>query len=141
MSRRRLPPSRGRIALAGSVLLLVCVLGTEATAPPRSPAGNLPAEAAAAVDWRKLHIGPIPSQVSDPHNLADHEPSIAVYRPKSPDKPEEIDVVAFSGNWHPDDASVMAPVWRSSNGGKTWVKVHQIPRPANGRGGPADQSI
>lgn len=77
------------------------------------------------------------TDATDPSNLADTEPSIAV----SPLNSMEIAVVAFSENWDPNDASVMAPVWKSHDGGATWVKIRQIPRPAAGAYGPRDQKI
>jgi hypothetical protein len=67
----------------------------------------------------------IATETTDPSNLADTEPSIAV----NPVDPAQIAVVAFSGNWAP---GVMAPVWKSNDGGVTWRKVFQIPQPAPG---------
>ena len=76
----------------------------------------------------------IASDASDPLNLADTEPSIAV----NPVDPLKIAVVSFSENWGPND---MAPVWKSDDGGATWRKVFQIPQPAPGLSGPGDQKI
>src|SRR4029077_15961451 len=76
----------------------------------------------------------IATDVTDPLNLADTEPSIAV----NPVDPTKIAVVTFSENWGPNN---MAPVWKSDDGGATWRKVFQIPEPAPGLGGPGDQKI
>jgi hypothetical protein len=76
----------------------------------------------------------IANDASDPFNLADTEPSIAV----NPVDPMKIAVVSFSENWGPNR---MAPVWKSDDGGATWRKVFQIPQPAPGLGGPGDQKI
>jgi CARDB protein len=76
----------------------------------------------------------IANDASDPFNLGDTEPSIAV----NPTDPNKIAVVSFSENWGPDR---MAPVWKSDDGGATWRKVFQIPQPAPGLGGPGDQKI
>ena len=64
----------------------------------------------------------IATDATDPSNLADTEPSIAV----NPVNPLEIAVVSFSEGWGP---GTMAPVWRSSDGGATWKKVPQLPQP------------
>ena len=76
----------------------------------------------------------IATDVTDPFDLADTEPSIAV----NPTDPMKIAVVAFSGNWGP---GTMAPVWKSDDGGATWRKVLQIPQPAPNIDGPGDQKI
>jgi hypothetical protein len=71
---------------------------------------------------------------TDPLNLADTEPSIAV----NPVNPLEIAIVTFSESWSSTRA---ASVWKSSDGGTTWRKVSQIPQPAEGSIGPGDQKI
>jgi hypothetical protein len=76
----------------------------------------------------------IATDATDPLNLADTEPSIAV----NPVDPTKIAVVTFSENWGPN---AMAPVWKSDDGGVTWRKVFQIPQPATGVFGPGDQKI
>jgi len=76
----------------------------------------------------------IANDATDPSNLADTEPSIAV----NPLDPSKIAVVSFSENWGPNN---MAPVWKSDDGGATWRKVFQIPQPAPGSSGPGDQKI
>src|SRR6266404_3046656 len=90
-----------------------------------------PAEMAAAT------IKDMATDANDLSNLGDTEPSIAV----NPINPQEIAVVAFSEPWDPNDPTVMAPVWKSRDGGATWNKIQQIPRPAAGAGGPFDQKI
>ena len=76
----------------------------------------------------------IATNATDPFNLADTEPSIAV----NPQNPQEIVVVSFSEGWGPGDP---APVWKSTNGGTTWQKVFQLPQPAATSFGPGDQKI
>src|SRR5258705_13687630 len=85
----------------------------------------VPGEASAAT------LVDIATDATDPLNLADTEPSIAV----NPIDPMKIAVVSFSENWGPN---AMAPVWKSDNGGVTWRKVFQIPQPARGEFGPGD---
>jgi len=81
----------------------------------------------------------IANDATDPLNMADTEPSIAV----NPTNPLEIAVVAFSGNWgtSASGAPIGAPVWRSNDGGATWSKVNQIPQPVANSSGPGDQKI
>jgi hypothetical protein len=74
----------------------------------------------------------IATDETDPRNLDDSEPSIAV----NPLNPLEIAVVSFSERW-----PQMAPVWKSDDGGYTWRKVFQIPPPRGGAAGPDDQAI
>jgi hypothetical protein len=69
-----------------------------------------------------------------PSSIAHTEPSIAV----NPLNPQQIAVVAFSGNW---GASTNAPVWKSDDGGNTWRRVPQLPQPVSGQSGPNDQKI
>jgi hypothetical protein len=76
----------------------------------------------------------VATDATDPSNLADTEPSIAV----NPVDPMKIAIVSFSETWGP---SAMAPVWKSDNGGASWRKVPQIPQPAPGSSGPGDQKI
>jgi prealbumin domain-containing protein len=78
-------------------------------------------------------IRDIATNATDPFNLADTEPSIAV----NPVNPNDIVVVTFSESWMP---GVPAPVWRSANGGVTWVKSFILPQPAAGTV-PGDQKV
>jgi photosystem II stability/assembly factor-like uncharacterized protein len=64
----------------------------------------------------------IATDATDPFNLEDTEPSIAV----NPQNPLEIAVVSFSEGWGPGEPG---PVWKSSDGGATWRKVFQLPQP------------
>src|SRR5437763_10446964 len=59
---------------------------------------------------------------TDPRDLTDAEPSIAV----NPLNPLDIAIVTFSEPW---EAQAGAPVWRSLDGGATWTKTRIIPRP------------
>lgn len=93
-----------------------------------------PAPAQVAATARIIDIA---TDASDPSNLADTEPSIAV----NPANPKEIAIVSFSEPWSPTDPTVMAPVWKSRDGGDTWTKVKQIPRPEPNASGPGDQKI
>ncbi|MBC7777691.1 MAG: HYR domain-containing protein [Phycisphaerae bacterium] len=79
-------------------------------------------------------ISDIATDVTDPFNMGDTEPSIAV----NPLNPLEIAVVAFSEPWSPGAGS---PVWKSNNGGLTWTKEFIIPEPGAGLAGPNDQKI
>ena len=76
----------------------------------------------------------IATNATDPLNLRDAEPSIAV----NPANPQQIAVVSFSGNW---GVGVNAPVWISNNGGAAWQKLFIIPAPPGGFAGPGDQKI
>jgi hypothetical protein len=76
----------------------------------------------------------IATDALDPTDRADTEPSIAV----NPTNTKEIAVVAFSENW---GAGINAPVWKSSDRGKTWRKVTQVSQPGAGQFGPGDQKI
>ncbi len=80
---------------------------------------------------RQVNMG---TDANDPGNLDDSEPSIAV----NPRNHQQIAVVAFSEAWIGTQA---APVWKSDDGGLTWRKVMQIPRPMAGLAGPNDQKI
>lgn len=63
------------------------------------------------------------------------EPSIAV----SPIENRTIAIVAFAGAWGP---GIHAPIFKSSDGGVTWRRVPQIPKPPGGDiTGPGDQKI
>src|SRR5262249_45736843 len=107
-----------RLTIAGLVLVMSLIVA-------------IPAARATAT------IKDIATDATDPSNLSDTEPSIAV----NPINPQEIAVVAFSEPWDPNDPTVMAPVWKSRDGGVTWKKIPQIPRPVAGAGGPFDQKI
>src|SRR5690348_12440496 len=96
--------------LYSTVIGLACVL----SAVPKSLAQAAPV----LVD--------IASDQTDPDNLADAEPSIAV----NPVDPSKLAVVTFSGFWL---GSNSAPVWKSDDGGTTWRKVFQIPQPTSNR--------
>jgi hypothetical protein len=76
----------------------------------------------------------IATDATDPANLADTEPSIAV----NPQNPQEIVVVTFSEGWGP---GLPGPVWKSDDGGATWRKVFQLTQPAPTSFGPGDQKI
>lgn len=73
----------------------------------------------------------IATDATDPFNLGDTEPSIAV----DPSNPLRIAVVSFSEPW----GALGAPVWMSADGGLTWTKIRVIPQPPTGLSGPGDQ--
>jgi hypothetical protein len=104
-----------RLTTVGLVLVLLLVVA-------------MPAARAAAT------IKDIATDATDPSNLSDTEPSIAV----NPANPLEIAVVSFSEGWGPGD---MAPVWRSNDGGVSWTKVFQLPQPNPSSFAPGDQKI
>ena len=85
-------------------------------------------------------IKDIATNATDPSNLADTEPSIAV----NPTNAKDIVVVTFSENW---GTNTRAPVWRSADGGSTWQKVRLIPQPSLPgpppvpTSGPGDQKV
>jgi hypothetical protein len=81
----------------------------------------------------RLFIKDVATDALDPSNLADTEPSIAV----NPLNRREIAIVAFSENW---SATAGAPVWKSSDRGRTWRKVPQVGQPG-ATGGPNDQKL
>ncbi|MBI3909715.1 MAG: DUF11 domain-containing protein [Armatimonadetes bacterium] len=92
-----------------------------------------------------LVLVPVPSQAqpiivdiatnaTDPFNLDDAEPSIAV----NPANPLEISVVTFAEGWGPGSPG---PVWKSFDGGMTWTKLFILPQPVAGSTGSGDQKI
>jgi len=87
----------------------------------------------AAIDAQVRQVN-VATDATDPNNLGDTEPSIAV----NPVNHQQIAIVSFSEGWV---GSQMAPVWKSDDGGLTWRKVSQIPRPLTGLAGPGDQKI
>jgi hypothetical protein len=76
----------------------------------------------------------IVNDATDPMNLEDSEPSIAV----NPLNANEISVIAFPNAW---SAAVNAPVWKSRDGGMTWTPVPQLPQPGAGSFASNDQKI
>src|SRR3989442_10466286 len=79
-------------------------------------------------------IKDIATDATDPNNLRDSEPSIAV----DPSNPMRIAILSFAENW---GGGANAPVWISTNGGSTWTKSFIIGTPASGQGGSNDQKI
>ena len=71
----------------------------------------------------KAQVVDIATNATDPFNLSDTEPSIAI----NPVNPMEIVVVTFSEGWGPGQP---APIWRSTNGGTTWAKLFVLPQPS-----------
>ena len=76
----------------------------------------------------------VATNATDPSNLSDTEPSIAV----NPANPLEIVIVTFSEGWGP---GLPAPIWRSVDGGTTWTKLFVLPQPDPASGGPGDQKL
>lgn len=82
----------------------------------------------------KAQLRDIATNATDPSNLADTEPSIAV----NPVNPLEIVVVTFSEGWGPGQP---APIWRSTDGGVTWAKLFILPQPSASSSAPGDQKV
>lgn len=76
----------------------------------------------------------VANDATDPNNLSDTEPSIAV----NPANPQEIAIVSFSEGW---DVTTPAPVWKSADGGATWTKERLIPQSPTSASGPGDQKL
>jgi hypothetical protein len=74
----------------------------------------------------RIAITDIANEENDRHNLSDGEPSIAV----NPQNPLEIAIVAFSGEWGLSSSqAINAPIWRSTDGGRSWKKDEIVPPP------------
>src|SRR5258706_79287 len=84
--------------------------------------------------WAQAVQTDIATNVTDPSNLDDSEPSIAI----NPANPLEISIVSFCEGWGP---ATLAPVWKSFNGGVTWQKLFILSPPSANPAGPADQKI
>jgi hypothetical protein len=100
----------------------------------RTPLALLAFLTAAQVVVAQARITNVATDATDPFNLDDSEPSIAV----NPTNPLQIVIVAFSENW---GTGVSAPIWWSTNGGLTWTKLFIIPEPSAGLAGPNDQKV
>src|SRR5437764_13739938 len=74
----------------------------------------------------------VANDITDPFNLDDSEPSIAV----NPLNPLEISIVTFAEGFSP---GIPGPVYRSTDGGMTWTKIFIIPSPPSDESGPLDQ--
>jgi hypothetical protein len=111
------------LILSAASLITAC--GRETPPPPPTP---VPTE------QLPPPLIDVASDTTDPSHFADTEPSIAV----NPADPQDIAIVTFSEPWGPGEK---APVWRSSDGGKTWRKERMLPQIDPGFGGPADQAL
>jgi hypothetical protein len=78
----------------------------------------------------------IATNATDPNNLVDAEPSIAI----NPLNPNQIAVVAFSGGWS-QTTGLRGPVWMSTNGGVSWTKQLVLVAPTAASTGSGDQNI
>ncbi|HKR63625.1 MAG TPA: sialidase family protein [Thermoanaerobaculia bacterium] len=78
----------------------------------------------------------IANNATDPNNLVDAEPSIAV----NPLNNNQIAVVSFSGGWS-TATGLRGPVWRSNDGGATWTKQLQLVAPSAASTGSGDQNV
>ena len=78
----------------------------------------------------------IATNATDPSNLADSEPSIAV----NPRNTNQISVVTFSEGWSATTGR-RGPVWMSTDGGATWAKNFVLTAPTAASTGPGDQKI
>ena len=84
----------------------------------------------------KAQLVDIATNATDPNNLVDAEPSIAV----NPLNPNQIAVVAFSGGWS-QATGLRGPVWMSSNGGASWTKQLVLLAPTAASTGSGDQNV
>jgi hypothetical protein len=78
----------------------------------------------------------IANNATDPFNLEDTEPSIAV----NPLNPLQIAVVSFSGGWSTATGE-RGPVWMSMDGGVTWAKNLVLTAPTAASTGSNDQKL
>ena len=117
----------------GSVLLAACSR-QQPQNEAHNAAPNAPVTATAPGDQRPSALVDIATDATDPGHFADTEPSIAV----NPANVQDIAVVTFSEPWGPGEK---APVWRSSDGGRTWRKDRLLPQIDPDFGGPADQQL
>jgi hypothetical protein len=78
----------------------------------------------------------IATNATDPNNLDDSEPSIAV----NPLNPSQIAVVSFSGGWS-QATGLRGPVWMSTNGGASWAKQLVLVAPTAASTGSGDQNV
>jgi HYDIN/CFA65/VesB family protein len=77
----------------------------------------------------------IATDATDPFDLDDSEPSIAV----NPLNPLEIRVVTFAEGWSLGTA--LGPVWVSNDGGVTWDKKKVLTAPSASSPAPGDQKL
>lgn len=83
----------------------------------------------------QAQIRDIATNATDPFDMDDSEPSIAV----NPLNPLEIAIVTFSEQqW---GMGLNAPVWKSIDGGLNWTKEFILPPPAASAFRPCDQKI
>jgi hypothetical protein len=78
----------------------------------------------------------IATNLTDPNNLVDAEPSIAI----NPTNPKQIAVVSFSGGWS-QATGLRGPVWMSTNGGASWTKDLVLVAPTAASTGSGDQAV
>jgi hypothetical protein len=88
----------------------------------------------------KVFLVDIATDATDPCNLEDGEPSIAV----NPTNNMEIFALSFAEGWGPskcktEDLNKKAPIWKSTDGGRTWQKKFILPQTRAGQFGPYDQ--
>lgn len=140
----------GNLVRVGLVVVFAGMLST-CRRPNNKPGAQREFELASrATPESDIPLKDIADESSDPHNLSDGEPSIAV----NPKNAQDIAVVTFSGEWGGNSATgqILAPVWRSRDSGKTWRKLDEIPPPPaffpfglNGPSvnlrGPTDQNV
>src|SRR5262245_17186969 len=76
----------------------------------------------------------VATNATDPSSFDDSEPSIAV----NPLNPLEITIVTFGQGFSPGSPG---PVYRSFDGGATWITQNILQSPPSGDFGPYDQKI
>jgi hypothetical protein len=149
--RRRLSVPAGLLALTG--MLLFCAGSVVTSARADDDGRSSPHDAKShARDLDREDFGPVNDEQpkffvvdtvvnnTDPNlkntdTFGDQEVSIAI----NPRNSNEIVITAFSGSWGTE-----APLWLSTNGGKTWTKEFTInppPGAAGVIGCPCDQTV
>jgi hypothetical protein len=124
--------ARAVLCLAQLALLVgATALSCETTGPTLAPQAP------------EIFLTDIATDETDPCDLADSEPSLAV----NPNNNLEIVALTFAEGWGPhvckktEDQKDKAPIWKSLDGGLTWEKKFVIPQTRTIQFGPYDQVV